>query len=709
MGGKTNATWDQDSFQWYTDAGGEGTNGQGVNTNPTDFEPGTDYRLRYLIQETAGSNQSETPTWRLEYRYDAAGGTSFGSWAECDSNNAEFTAVTSSPVTDGGTTTQQIGGGTFNDGEFCYVDAGGAATNAMAATNGSDEFECEWVLNVASAADGYNFEFRVTRDGGTATDSTTATTQLIFASGVSSELNAGAVTQTGNAITHVVGTNHDLSTGYIRLTRTNLVLRSQEIDNASWSKVAASITADSTTDPDGGSTADTLGDDNATGVGNVRIAQSFTVATEQPYVFSIYLKQDQLSWARIGVQNYTSPPNGVTWFNLGTGALGTVDAAHTAAIEDVGSGWYRCSISFQTDPTDTAGDIFIGLADSDGDATVDRDGTSSIFVWGAQFELGSTPTDYIETTTASVTKGPADLTHTVGYSHDLANGAVTQTGNALTHIVNRPSELNAGAVTLTGNALTHTVGYNHDLANGAYTQTGNSLTHIVDFPSALNAGAVTATGNELTHTVAAGGETAELNAGSYTQTGNALTHVVDFPSALNAGAVTQTGNSLTHVVDFPSALDAGGVTLTGNALTHVTAGGGSAAELNAGAYTLTGNDMTHTTGSASVSGDYPDEKRKRRDRDYREAFDAALRDAEREEDEARQKVEKARKRVERVEQDAPKAKKRTRAVKAYDNRLELARAAALEAEAEYRAAVARVAAVRNQQDEEDAIIALLAA
>jgi hypothetical protein len=206
------ATWDQDSFQWYTDAGGEGTNPIGAaNSNPSTLAIGTQYRLRYLIQETAGSNSAETPVFEMEYRVDPAGGTTFGSWLPIDSDDTYFTAVSTANVTDNGTTTQQLGAGTFNDGEFSYVDAAARApTNAMAATAGNDEYECEWVLNLAAAADGANFEFRVTRDTGTVMDTTTNTTQVLIPS-TTDALTAVSVESTSETTAPAVGQTHVLT------------------------------------------------------------------------------------------------------------------------------------------------------------------------------------------------------------------------------------------------------------------------------------------------------------------------------------------------------------------------------------------------------------------------------------------------------------------------------------------------------------------
>jgi len=118
------ATWDQDSFAWYADTGGEGTGQIGsTNANPTTLVTNTQYRLRYLVQETAGATTGDTPSFELYYRVDPAGGTSFGSWLPIDSDDSYFNVVTSANVTDGGSTTQQIGGGTFRGGVFSYVDA----------------------------------------------------------------------------------------------------------------------------------------------------------------------------------------------------------------------------------------------------------------------------------------------------------------------------------------------------------------------------------------------------------------------------------------------------------------------------------------------------------------------------------------------------------------------------------------------------------
>lgn len=208
--------WDQDSFAWYTDAGGEGTNQIGsTNSNPTTLETETQYRLRYLIQETAGSTQAETPVLGLQYRVDPAGGTNFGAWTSVDSDDASFVLVSTANVTDGGATTQQIGAGTFRDGEFSYVDATALApTTALTATAGNDEYEAEWVLSIANGAGNDTFEFRVVWNNGgtpdTALTTYTNTTQVSFAAGTN-VLTADDLESAGQLSQPTAGHIHDLT------------------------------------------------------------------------------------------------------------------------------------------------------------------------------------------------------------------------------------------------------------------------------------------------------------------------------------------------------------------------------------------------------------------------------------------------------------------------------------------------------------------
>ena len=193
--------------------------------------------------------------------------------------------------------------------------------------------------------------------------------------------------------------------------RTNLITYSEDFTDASWAKTRSLIALDAV-GPDGqANSAATLSDDSSTGNNDVRLQVNCTVSTTTDYTFSIFAKADQLSWMALRTTDFTTPSNQYSYFDLSSGTLGTIGADHTATIEDVGNNWYRCSITFTTDASDTTGAVQIFLADADGDPNVDLDGTSSILIYGAQFEAGSTPSSYIPTTSgATATRAAETLT-----------------------------------------------------------------------------------------------------------------------------------------------------------------------------------------------------------------------------------------------------------------------------------------------------------
>lgn len=191
---------------------------------------------------------------------------------------------------------------------------------------------------------------------------------------------------------------------------TNLLLHSEDFTNvAGWSTSQSALNADLAIAPDGSLSMDQLIDDNATGVGLVRtVSVSTTVSTSTTYTMSVYAKRDQLSWIQFRWINNVVDP--FAFFDLDNGVVGATTGAGNDAqgIEDVGNGVYRCWVAFTSDGADTAGNVAIACADADNDANVDRDGTSSVYLWGAVLEettsTGHPPTSYIKTTTATVTR-----------------------------------------------------------------------------------------------------------------------------------------------------------------------------------------------------------------------------------------------------------------------------------------------------------------
>jgi hypothetical protein len=182
--------------------------------------------------------------------------------------------------------------------------------------------------------------------------------------------------------------------------RSNLVLFSEQMNNAAWSTLNASITSNTTTSPDGYANADKLGGSVGT-ADQVYVGQSLSLPSAGTYTYSFFAKASDKSWVRLRTLGFDAGGNLQTWFNLADGTIGT-DGSGNAKIVSYGNGWYRCSYSFTT-TTDLIGSVYAYLADANNGLNVTRNGTG-VFLWGAMLELGSYVSSYLTTLSTSVTR-----------------------------------------------------------------------------------------------------------------------------------------------------------------------------------------------------------------------------------------------------------------------------------------------------------------
>lgn len=193
----------------------------------------------------------------------------------------------------------------------------------------------------------------------------------------------------------------------------NLLLYSQQFDNAYWSKGQATIAADATTAPDSTSTADKFSATSAAGgksVANTSISLSNTA-----YTWSVYAKASELSWFALNAYDGT---NRLTYFDLTNGVVGTNASGSTASITSVGSGWYRCVVTRTATATATGG-IGLNLASADNVNSFTTTAGNGIFIWGAQLELGSSATTYLAT-------GAQILSNTPLVANSTCNGLLIE-------------------------------------------------------------------------------------------------------------------------------------------------------------------------------------------------------------------------------------------------------------------------------------------
>jgi hypothetical protein len=196
-------------------------------------------------------------------------------------------------------------------------------------------------------------------------------------------------------------------------TATNLLTYSEQFDNAAWTKTRSTVSANAETAPDGQATADKLVEDG-TASNNHYAYTLATIAATTVYTWSIYAKAGERTW--LGMSAYDGSTH-LTYFNLSAGTVGTNASGNTASIESIGDGWYRCVIT-RTSGAGTTGAIECYLAEGDSDITFSGDGTSGLYLWGAQLEAGSTVTSYYPTTSSSATRPAGYMDSWQNYLYD---------------------------------------------------------------------------------------------------------------------------------------------------------------------------------------------------------------------------------------------------------------------------------------------------
>ena len=179
--------------------------------------------------------------------------------------------------------------------------------------------------------------------------------------------------------------------------RTNLVTYSNDFSQWSVPAMATGGQANSLTGESDATLLETTG-----GINKTNLAVS-SISNLQ-VTMSVIAKAGTVDWLLFFDNDYGGSG---AWFDLASGALGTVQTNASANIEDLGGGWRRCSITFQNASTYTPSPL-IEVVSANGDSGATNG--ENIYIYGVQFEVGSTPSSYIPTSGSTVTRAAETLT-----------------------------------------------------------------------------------------------------------------------------------------------------------------------------------------------------------------------------------------------------------------------------------------------------------
>jgi hypothetical protein len=312
------------------------------------------------------------------------------------------------------------------------IDTGVVGTNGTSATISIVNFGNDWyrcILTTSSATSGTTLNIILTSsDSAARAESwTTAGTETVFLWGAQLEQRSAVTDYTPTTtapITNYVPALQTAASGVARFDhrpltgeslgllveeqRTNLLTYSAEFNDAAWTKVQSSITANTVVAPDGTLTGDKLVEDTTNNRHQVTRGVGAFIDRATQRTISVYVKAAGRTQLQIQDNAFSSNvARAIFDLSSGTVTLSTVTGTATiqgTSITPVGNGWFRCSLTCIPQSTSGAGSTISFETSVSGNPTYTGDGFSGIFIWGAQLEAAAFPTSYIPTVAATVTR-----------------------------------------------------------------------------------------------------------------------------------------------------------------------------------------------------------------------------------------------------------------------------------------------------------------
>jgi hypothetical protein len=232
----------------------------------------------------------------------------------------------------------------------------------------------------------------------------------VVRSGVATFVGSNGLIQLASPDTQRVDFSTGVSGLLVEESRTNTVVYSEDFANASWVKGSATVSSNVLVAPDGTLTADKLVENTFTAE---HLARNPSVScTAGNYTASVFWNEDSERnlFLRVVHSGDTTSTSSVVFYK-DTLSLGAVSGRGISATAKFFSdGWWLISLVFSLSATRN---VQHGVQTFTTTSVYLGDGTSGIYVWGAQLEAGAFPTSYIPTEASAVTRN-ADVATMTG-------------------------------------------------------------------------------------------------------------------------------------------------------------------------------------------------------------------------------------------------------------------------------------------------------
>jgi hypothetical protein len=227
------------------------------------------------------------------------------------------------------------------------------------------------------------------------TTATTATAlRVVFtATGATSNIGLGIFSASANgtaifdniSVREIAGTHAIQATAASRpvlRNRYNQLTYSEQFDNAAWTKNGATVTANTTTAPDGTATADSLIESAGSGPHGISLGTLLSANTPVSFAFRV----KQIGNRNVRTTLYTGGSGLRAIFDLSTltatnGSYGSASFL-AASVTALDNNWFLIQLSGTVSPTEA--NPVIGIEALSGTSVFyTGDGTSGIYLWGA--------------------------------------------------------------------------------------------------------------------------------------------------------------------------------------------------------------------------------------------------------------------------------------------------------------------------------------